>query len=182
MSTAHFDGPVHAGREVLREAATTVMDSLFPVEAVQAHLEGLRGWARIADRLPSPGDRDGDIARRAWRLVDELIFRLERADLAAEDEVTRCWQELHGPCAQATVDVRDAINPRSGTRTPDASSTQRAWADNSLLSASPWAPLHQIQRLIVSTREFPDASGPMAPRLYTRRSAQQNEPASPVPR
>jgi hypothetical protein len=85
-----------AGREVLRAAATTVADGLMPQEAVQAHLEGLRGWARIADALPDPVGSDGDIGRRAWRLVDELIFRLERGDPATGEEAARCWQELLG--------------------------------------------------------------------------------------
>ena len=55
--------------------------------------------------LPDPGGSDGDVGQRAWRLVDELIFRLERDDPAAGDEAARCWQELHGPCAPAAVDV-----------------------------------------------------------------------------
>lgn len=101
-----------AGREVLREAATTVADSPFPVEAVQAHLEALRGWARIADRLPGPGDRDGDVGQRAWRLVDELIFRLERDDPAA-DEIAQCWQELHGLYARAAVAVLSMVRQAS---------------------------------------------------------------------
>ena len=94
-----------AGREVLREAATTVADSWMPQETVQAHLEGLRGWARIAEALPDPGGSDSDIGRRAWRLVDELIFRLERDDPATGDEAARCWQELLGRCAPAAIDV-----------------------------------------------------------------------------
>jgi Nuclease-related domain len=101
-----------AGREVLREAATTVADSPFPVEAVQAHLEALRGWAHIADRLPGAGDRDGDVGQRAWRLVDELIFRLERDD-PPSGEIARCWQELHGPCASAAVDVLSMVRQAS---------------------------------------------------------------------
>jgi hypothetical protein len=94
------------GREVLREAATTIItDHMMPVEAVQAHLEGLRGWARIADRLPDPADGDGDVGQRARRLVDELVFGLERDDPLAGDEAAQCWQELRGPCAPAAVGV-----------------------------------------------------------------------------
>jgi hypothetical protein len=99
-----------AGREVLREAASTVIaDHMMPVEAVQAHLEGLRGWARIADRLPDPADGDGDAGRRAWRLVDELIFGLERDEPLTGDEAARCWQELCGPCAPAAVGVLSMV-------------------------------------------------------------------------
>ena len=94
-----------AGREVLREAATTVADSWMPQETVHAHLEGLRGWARIAEALPDPGGSDSDIGRRTWRLVDELIFRLDRDDPATGDEAARCWQELLGRCAPAAIDV-----------------------------------------------------------------------------
>jgi len=102
-----------AGREVLREAATSIAESSFPIEAVQAHLEGVRGWARIADRLPSPGDTDGDVGQRTWRLVDELIFGLERGHPAAEHDADRCWQELHGPCASAAVDVLSMVQQAS---------------------------------------------------------------------
>jgi hypothetical protein len=99
-----------AGREVLREAATTIIaDHMMPFEAVQAHLEGLRGWARIADRLPGPADCDGDVGQRAWRLADELIFGLERDDPLTGDEAARCWQELCGPCAPAAVGVLSII-------------------------------------------------------------------------
>jgi hypothetical protein len=98
------------GREVLREAATTIIaDHMMPVEAVQAHLEGLRGWARIADRLPGPADCDGDVGQRAWRQVDELIFGLERDDPLTGDEAAQCWQELCGPCAPAAVGVLSII-------------------------------------------------------------------------
>ena len=98
-----------AGREVLRQAAAVIAPVTGSIrmsqEAVQAHLEGLRGWARIAGALPDPDGTDGDIGWRAWRLVDDLIFRLERDDPAAGEEAARCWQELRGRCAPAAVDV-----------------------------------------------------------------------------
>ena len=81
----------------------------MPVEAVQAHLEGLRGWARIADKLPDPVDSDGDVGQRAWRLVDELIFGLECDDPPTGEEAAPCWQELRGPCAPAAVDVLSMV-------------------------------------------------------------------------
>jgi nuclease-like protein len=102
-----------AAREVLRQAATGIADSPFPVEAVQAHLAGLRGWARIAGRLPDAGQADGDLGQRAWRLVDELIFRLERNERADEDQAARLWEELHGPCARAAVDVLSMVRHAS---------------------------------------------------------------------
>jgi hypothetical protein len=103
-----------AGQEVLRAAATTVAaDSVMPQEAVQAHLEGLRGWARVAAALPDPVGGDGDIGRRAWRLVDELIFRLERDDPVTGEEAARCWQELLGRCASAAVDVLFMVHSAS---------------------------------------------------------------------
>jgi hypothetical protein len=103
-----------AGREVLREAASTIItDSVFPVDAVLAHLEGLRGWARIADRLPGPSDSDGDVGQRAWRLVDELIFGLERDEPLTGDEAARCWQELCGPCASAAVGALSMVQDAS---------------------------------------------------------------------
>jgi hypothetical protein len=109
----------NAGRDVLRKAATTVADSSFPVEAVQPHLDGLRGWARVVDQLPSPrGAEEEEVGLRAWRLVDELIFRLERDDRTADDEIT-CWRELQGPYAVAAVAVlfmagRQFVSHRSG--------------------------------------------------------------------
>jgi hypothetical protein len=109
---------------VLREAATAVRDGPMPVEEVEAHLEAVRGWACIADQLPSPGNGEGDVGQRAWRLVDELIFRLERDD-QADDQIARCWQELQGPCAPAAVDVLSMVRRASemgafvgGTRQP----------------------------------------------------------------
>jgi hypothetical protein len=97
------------GREVLRQAAAVIAPVTGSIrmsqEAVQAHLEGLRGWARIAEALPDPDGTDGDIGWRAWRLVDDLIFRLERDDPATGEEAARCWQELRGRCAPAAVDV-----------------------------------------------------------------------------
>jgi hypothetical protein len=104
-----------AGRAVLREAATTVQDGPMPVEQVEAHLEGLRGWARIADRLPDPADCGGDIGQRAWRLADELIFGLERDDPLTGDQAARCWQELGGPCAPAAIGVLAAIQRARAT-------------------------------------------------------------------
>jgi hypothetical protein len=102
-----------AGREVLREAATSIADNPFPVEAVQAHLAGLRGWARIADRLPAADPEDGDMGQRAWRLVDELIFQLERDEPADENETARHWRELHDRCAPAAVDVLSRVRQAS---------------------------------------------------------------------
>ena len=98
-----------AGREVLRRAAAVIAPVTGSIrmsqEAVQAHLEGLRGWARIAGALPDPDGTDGDIGWRAWQLVDDLIFRLERDDPATGEEAARRWQELRGRCAPAAVDV-----------------------------------------------------------------------------
>jgi hypothetical protein len=105
-----------AGREVLREAAAAVADGWVPQEAVQAHLEGLRGWARIAETLPDPGGTEGDIRRRAWRLVDELIFQLERDDPATGEEAARCWEELLGPCAPEAVNVLFMVRSASALR------------------------------------------------------------------
>jgi hypothetical protein len=123
------------GREVLREAATTIADSWMPQEAVQAHLEGLRGWARIAEALPDPGGSDADVGRGTWRLVDELIFRLERGDPATGEEAGRCWQELLGRCAPAAVNVlfmvrsAEALGSYADRGTPEYERLIKAYPD-----------------------------------------------------
>lgn len=88
---------------VLREEAATVPTGWQPQEAVQAHLEGLRGWAVLADTLPTaaPG---ADIVARAWRLVDQLAFDILRGEQPPSLAPAE-WHELLDLCAPAAVDV-----------------------------------------------------------------------------
>lgn len=89
---------------VLREAAATVPTGWQPQEAVQAHLEGLRGWAVVSDALPVAAPA-ASIVARAWRLVDHLVFAILRDDEADAPPAPLEWDELLDLCAPATVDV-----------------------------------------------------------------------------
>lgn len=92
--------------EALRQAVLTVdWDNLLQDEAVGAHLIALRGWATIADELPTPPHSDQSIANRAWRAIDEILFALLRNADPMSVELSAHWGELHGPCAPAAVDV-----------------------------------------------------------------------------
>src|SRR4051794_34851197 len=74
-------------------------------EAVNLHLAGLRGWVKFADELPPPLPTGGDLAQRARRVVDELIFPLLRGAAADPDRAERLGAELLDLCAPAAVDV-----------------------------------------------------------------------------
>lgn len=93
-------------KAVLRDGVLT-MDwaSPFREETVGAHLIALRGWAAIADEMPPAADYGGRIERRAWRIVDELLFVLLRDTQAADREPVALWSELLDLCAPAAVDV-----------------------------------------------------------------------------
>jgi NACHT domain/Nuclease-related domain len=98
---AHFDR--QAARDVLRPVVAVVdHDKMSRQEAVTAHLEALRGWALLADKLPAYPE-PVDAMARAWRLIDELLFGLQRPDLPvpAKD----IWEELLSSTAAQAVDV-----------------------------------------------------------------------------
>lgn len=68
-------------------------DTLVRQEAVASHLHGLQGWARISDTLPSsttPRDQPFAIA---WRMMDEILLRLLRADTNAA-AAEAIWHQL----------------------------------------------------------------------------------------
>jgi hypothetical protein len=94
-------------RQVLRDAATRLATHTPSVQhAITAHLEGLRGWARISDQLPPAGTFSHDPDRQAWRQFDELIFRLERGPGRTDGiDPAQLWSVLLGECASAAVDV-----------------------------------------------------------------------------
>ena len=91
---------------VLRNAVLSVdWNSPFREETVGAHLIALRGWAAIADNLPPAANTDGNIAQRAWRIIDELLFAVLRGTDAASGKLSALWAELLGPCAPMAIDV-----------------------------------------------------------------------------
>jgi len=102
----HLDIADDDARNVLRNGVL-IMDwaSPFRQETVGAHLIALRGWAALADELPPAPDTTGDIAQRAWRIVDELLFALFRRADAEDTEMLAFWEELLNHCAPAAVDV-----------------------------------------------------------------------------
>ena len=74
-------------------------------ETVGAHLIALRGWAAIAEDLPPAADTGGNIARRAWRITDELLFAVLRGSDPASNRLSALWAELLDLCAPAAADV-----------------------------------------------------------------------------
>jgi len=92
-------------RTVLRDAALALdWGNPFREEAVGAHIIALRGWAQLAEELPPPGT-DTTIARRAWRLVDELLFALLKQTSPTAEQLVGVWRQLLDECAPAAVDV-----------------------------------------------------------------------------
>ena len=93
-------------RAVLRNAVLSMAwDNPFQQEEVGADLIALRGWATIAENLPPAANTDGNIAQRAWRIIDELLLALLRGTDPASGELSALWAELLDLCAPAAVDV-----------------------------------------------------------------------------
>jgi hypothetical protein len=80
-------------------------DSPSRQETVGAHLIALRGWAAIAEDLPPAAETDGNITRRAWRIIDELLFALLQGSDPAGSKLSALWAELLDLCAPAAADV-----------------------------------------------------------------------------
>lgn len=80
-------------------------DSPSRQETVGAHLIALRGWAAIAEDLPPAVETDGNITRRAWRIIDELLFALLQGSDPAGSKLSALWAELLDLCAPAAADV-----------------------------------------------------------------------------
>jgi hypothetical protein len=93
-------------KSALRNAVLSMhWDSPFRQETVGAHLIAIRGWAAITDNLPPSAETDGDIARRAWRIIDELLFAVLRGSDPADSKLSALWAELLDLCAPAAADV-----------------------------------------------------------------------------
>lgn len=67
-------------------------DSIMPTEATNACVAAIRGWAKFDSALPPATDELNDESRN-WRLVAELLLRLERDDVI--DDVADIWRQLH---------------------------------------------------------------------------------------
>lgn len=66
-------------------------------EVAAAHLAGIRGWAKIADRLPASHHAD-DAQGRAWRAMDQLLFTIALGDPGASAglvaDADEAWEML----------------------------------------------------------------------------------------
>lgn len=81
------------GAALAHYAGAVPDDTVVRSEDVASHLHGLQGWAKISETLPpSTNSRDEPFAV-AWRMFDELLLRLVRAeaDEAAADAI---WRQL----------------------------------------------------------------------------------------
>ncbi|MEU4811799.1 nuclease-related domain-containing protein [Nocardia fluminea] len=98
----HAAGPPQL-RLIAQIAADPPADSVTSWEGVRAHLEALRGWASIEDRLPDAAAAEGDAIARTWRLIDELIFPLLAGTVASKKR--EIWLQLQGPCRPIAADA-----------------------------------------------------------------------------
>lgn len=95
-----------AARTVV-EHAVRGMDWGSPMrcETVTAHLLALRAWVQLEDALPAAPPTGGNVGRRAWRILDELMFALLRENAPTAPELLTLWSELLDLCAPAAVDA-----------------------------------------------------------------------------
>lgn len=101
-----------AAQALAQFAAGVAVDSFMPQTSIAAHLEAIRGWARVAEALP-PTTAIGDDGR-AWRNFDELVFTLYRPPTAAERTADSAWRWLLGDLRGAAVDVMHQIKWATG--------------------------------------------------------------------
>lgn len=108
------------GRAVAEAARRMRLSTFNRQDCVAGHLHGLRGWAKISDRLPEapPGEADESVAPLfvgVWRLVDELLFPLLREDQLPTALAQFIWERLHttcpGPATAVLSDMRFALIP-----------------------------------------------------------------------
>jgi hypothetical protein len=145
----HLDYVDDDARTVLRNAVLTMdWDSPFQQEAVAAHLIALRGWAAIADTLPPAANTGGNIAQRAWRIIDELLFALLRGTDAASGKLSALWAELLDLGAPAAADILAHLE---SARTWEYNSAEPGMYER-LLTAWP----DQIRQLIEWAVRHPD--------------------------
>lgn len=108
-----------AGRALSHAARRIRLDTICRQDSVAAHLHALRGWAKVADRLPvsAPSDNTDEPAvvmfTSTWRLIDELLFPLIRGEQLATDLADFIWDSLLTRCplpaAAVHCDIRTAL-------------------------------------------------------------------------
>jgi hypothetical protein len=88
-----------------RHAVRLPLDRFVVWETVNLYLTAVRGWARVADRLPSDEKKwlltDDE---RAWQLVAGLIHHHER-DGESQYDISGSWKQLLSAFPNATPDV-----------------------------------------------------------------------------
>ncbi|WP_123028718.1 nuclease-related domain-containing protein [Mycolicibacterium stellerae] len=108
------------GRAVAEAARRMRLDTFNRQDCVAGHLQGLRGWAKISDRLPEAPVAEEDepaalLFVGVWRLVDELLFPLLRGDQLPTGLAQFIWDRLQttcpGPATAVLSDMRFALIP-----------------------------------------------------------------------
>lgn len=110
-----IDHADEAAREVVAVSALNIdWDSPFRQETITAHLIALRGWAQLAEELPSADIPSADVPRGAWRLVDELLFHMFKDRDPDADQARRLWGKLLDLYLPATADVLAHVRSAEG--------------------------------------------------------------------
>lgn len=108
------------GRAVSEAARRMRLDTFNRQDCVAGHLQGLRGWAKISDRLPEAQAAEEDesaalLFTGVWRLVDELLLPLLREDQLPMALAQFIWERLQttcpGPATAVLSDIRFALVP-----------------------------------------------------------------------
>jgi hypothetical protein len=109
------------GRAVAETARHVRIDTFNRQDCVAGHLHGLRGWAKVADRLPEAPEADDEhdpavkLFTAVWRLVDELLFPLLRGDELPTVLTDFIWTRLQTTCPGLATgvlcDMRRALVP-----------------------------------------------------------------------
>jgi hypothetical protein len=102
---------------VLAEARAVPKSTPMAQFRVEAHVEAVRGWARVSKDLPGSEDEVTDPYRSAWAAVDRLIFAACR-DSAPSAQIDSAWQLLRttpGEALDVLYDLSRTNNSGDGT-------------------------------------------------------------------
>ncbi|WP_370500237.1 NERD domain-containing protein [Mycolicibacterium sp. jd] len=159
------------GRAVAEAARRMRLETFNRQDCVAGHLHGLRGWAKISDRLPEAqpaeeGEPAALLFTGVWRLVDELLFPLLRGDQLPTALAHFIWERLHttcpGPATAVFSDMRTALVPGYNSDTvfaphdllldayPEQVRTLMQWALTHRGELKEWPDPH-IERYVVDT-------------------------------
>jgi hypothetical protein len=77
-------------------------------DAVYTFVSAVRGWAKVADRLPPPSAAASS-DERAWRLIAELLFYDARGGPPDGPEPARIWEAIRLECPEAAAAVLEDL-------------------------------------------------------------------------